>query len=197
MRAIVTLPHCNNCIAHCTECGNLGDGTWPETLYVPLVRVWQSPIAMAEVISLGEGGIRLSKRLKKSCRNHEKWSRAVVVGWWRAAGWPGKDESSHSDSDNCLWGRSRFAAAAATQNKEQGKTKKAASIIQSKNWNHSNVLFPVYSSSSSVFHILYRQIWKGLEKKHFCSSSPKEHPLNMSSIGMHKSKSKQLDDVYR
>ena len=194
MRAIVTLPHCNNCIAHCTECGNLGDGTWPETLYVPLVRVWQSPIAMAEVISLGEGGIRLSKRLKKKV---VEIMRNVVVGWWRAAGWPGKDESSHSDSDNCLWGRSRFAAAAATQNKEQGKTKKAASIIQSKNWNHSNVLFPVYSSSSSVFHILYRQIWKGLEKKHFCSSSPKEHPLNMSSIGMHKSKSKQLDDVYR
>ena len=45
--------------------------------------------------------------------------RNVVVGWWRAAGWPGKDESSHSDSDNCLWGRSRFAAAAATQNKEK------------------------------------------------------------------------------
>lgn len=88
MRAIVTLQHCNNCIAHCTECGNLGDGTWPETLYVPLVRVWQSPIAMAEVISLGEGGIRLSKRLKKSCWNHEKccsWmmkgSRVTRKGW--------------------------------------------------------------------------------------------------------------------
>ena len=112
MRAIVTLPHCNNCIAHCTECGNLGGGTWPETLYVPLVRVWHRPIAMAEVISLGDLQEREASDWATAWKKVVEIMRNVVVGWWRAAGWPGKDESSHSDSDNCLWGRSRFAAAA-------------------------------------------------------------------------------------